>query len=303
MAETDNLKLALPGSNEYVDVEVLNENFRKIDAAVLLALAAAAPYSSEQTYALGAYCTRGGKLYRCTTAISTAEVWTDAHWTETTMGAELVAISIALAKKAAGGFGYGDSISYPFTGDSDGSKFDNAINAFLAEKKDGVFQIKFQSHPFLNTVGCVGTLWTFGDGKYAVLKGVSYFGELVQRTRYDGVWSPWEWLNPPMYLGVEYRTTERYLGNPVYVKAVDFGAMPNNTVKIVTFGDSTTRVISAHGIMNGGYVIPGCTGDSDYPAQEMQIFTEDGGKVGIMTHTDRSGYTAVVIVKYWKTTD
>ena len=42
MAETDNLKLALPGSNEYVDVEVLNENFRKIDTSVLLALAAAA---------------------------------------------------------------------------------------------------------------------------------------------------------------------------------------------------------------------------------------------------------------------
>lgn len=100
MAETDNLKLALPASNEYVDVEVLNENFRKIDTSVLLALAAAAPYSTSQTYALGAYCTRGGKLYKCTTAITSAETWTAAHWTETTMGAELVAISIALAKKA-----------------------------------------------------------------------------------------------------------------------------------------------------------------------------------------------------------
>lgn len=31
-------------------------------------------------------------------------------------------------------------------------------------------------------------------------------------------WGPWEWLNPPMMLGVEYRTTERYLGEPVYKK-------------------------------------------------------------------------------------
>ena len=100
MAETDNLKLALPASNEYVDVEVLNENFRKIDTAVLLALAAAAPYNTSQTYALGAYCTRGGKLYRCTTAISAVEAWTDAHWTETTMGAELVSIYMTLASKA-----------------------------------------------------------------------------------------------------------------------------------------------------------------------------------------------------------
>lgn len=128
-------------------------------------------------------------------------------------------------------------------------------------------------------------------------------GCVAQRKVIDGVFKPWEWVNPPMLIGVEYRTTERYLDKPVYVMAVDFGAMPNSTIKIVTFGDSTTRVISAHGIMNGGYVIPGCTGSGSYPAQEMQIFTEDGGKVGIMTHVDRSGYTAVVTVKYWKTTD
>lgn len=90
MAETDNMNLALPGSNEYVDVEVLNENFRKIDAAVLMALAAAAPYSAK-TYPLGAYCTRGGRLYRCTTAITVAETWTAGHWTETTVTAELIA--------------------------------------------------------------------------------------------------------------------------------------------------------------------------------------------------------------------
>lgn len=100
MAETDNLKLALPGSNEYVDVEVLNENFRKIDTSVLLALAAAAPYSAAATYAVGAYCTKGGKLYRCTVAIPQAEAWNADHWTETTIGAELVAIYTTLANKA-----------------------------------------------------------------------------------------------------------------------------------------------------------------------------------------------------------
>ena len=34
-----------------------------------------------------------------------------------------------------------------------------------------------------------------------------------------------EYLNPPMQIGVEYRTTERYLGKPVYVKAINFGAV------------------------------------------------------------------------------
>lgn len=119
----------------------------------------------------------------------------------------------------------------------------------------------------------------------------------------EGEWLPWEFVNPPIVHGFEYRTTERYLGKPVYVKAIDFGSLPNNTLKVITFGDSTIKMISAHGIMNGGYVIPGCTGSSDYPTQEMQIITYNGGNVGVMTHTDRSNHTAVIVAKYWKTTD
>lgn len=41
------------------------------------------------------------------------------------------------------------------------------------------------------------------------------------------IWGEWEYLNPPMALGEEYRTTERWLGYPVYVKTVNFGAMAN----------------------------------------------------------------------------
>ena len=38
-------------------------------------------YSTSSTYAVGDYCLYDGDLYRCTTAISTAEAWTAAHWT------------------------------------------------------------------------------------------------------------------------------------------------------------------------------------------------------------------------------
>jgi hypothetical protein len=38
-----------------------------------------------------------------------------------------------------------------------------------------------------------------------------------------------EWLNPPMVVGTEYRTTERYNGKVVYTKSVSFGTMPNST--------------------------------------------------------------------------
>lgn len=42
----------------------------------------------------------------------------------------------------------------------------------------------------------------------------------------SGVWTEWEWVNPPMALGVEYRTTERWQGKVVYTMLFDIGAMP-----------------------------------------------------------------------------
>lgn len=92
---TENLGLfkydpSTDGAQTFNIEKSLNENWDKIDAAVLLTLAAAAPYSAK-TYALGAYCTKGGRMYRCTTAITAAETWTAGHWTETTVTAELIA--------------------------------------------------------------------------------------------------------------------------------------------------------------------------------------------------------------------
>lgn len=71
----------------------------EIDAAVK-SLSSAEEYSSAQTYAMGDYCTHDWKLYRCTTAITEAEAWTDSHWTETSVSAELKAIYMTLQKKS-----------------------------------------------------------------------------------------------------------------------------------------------------------------------------------------------------------
>ena len=49
-------------------------------------------YSNASTYVVGEYCRYDGQLYRCTTAITTAENWTPAHWTETNIGDELESI-------------------------------------------------------------------------------------------------------------------------------------------------------------------------------------------------------------------
>lgn len=49
----------------------------------------AAEYSASSTYAVGDYCIYDGQLYRCTTAITTAEAWNSAHWTAVTVADEL----------------------------------------------------------------------------------------------------------------------------------------------------------------------------------------------------------------------
>lgn len=38
----------------------------------------------------------------------------------------------------------------------------------------------------------------------------------LRRAKSKGTWQPWEYVNPPMLDGVEYRTTERFRGKPVY---------------------------------------------------------------------------------------
>lgn len=46
-------------------------------------------YSTSKTYAVGDYVIYSGNLYRCTTAIATAESWTAAHWTQAQVGPDL----------------------------------------------------------------------------------------------------------------------------------------------------------------------------------------------------------------------
>ena len=54
-------------------------------------------YSSSATYAVGDYCIYNSQLYRCTTAITTAEAWTAAHWTAVQLGDDVSDLRSALS--------------------------------------------------------------------------------------------------------------------------------------------------------------------------------------------------------------
>ena len=57
----------------------------------------------------------------------------------------------------------------------------------------------------------VQTLYGATDGVEFIMQPI-----VARRMIYGSKIGAWEYVNPPMQLGVEYRTTERYLGKPVY---------------------------------------------------------------------------------------
>lgn len=63
--------------------------------------------------------------------------------------------------------------------------------------------------------------------------GFAVANAAIEATDYPGCWYRMtngvkEWLNPPLIDGVEYRTTERFLGKPVYQKLIT-AEVPENT--------------------------------------------------------------------------
>lgn len=118
-----------------------------------------------------------------------------------------------------------------------------------------------------------------------------------------GGWQPWEWINPPTLLGVEYRTVERYNGKPVYMKLVDCGAGPNNTRKTVSANTQNVETpISCTGTFGNG-TIPYEWFAGDSSGAQAITCTFSGQEINIAATADYSRWTVFVILKYTKTTD
>lgn len=80
-----------------------------------------------------------------------------------------------------------------------------------------------------------------------------YYGCYLKRIRQNtDAWGEWEWVNPPMNVGTEYRTTERHKGQTVYTTVVDCGSFPSASTKTVTHGLSISKIIRCSG-MNEDY--------------------------------------------------
>lgn len=129
---------------------------------------------------------------------------------------------------------------------------------------------------------------------------IGYYG-MQHLTRHNitdnGLFSEWEWVNPPMSLGVEYRTTERWNGEAVYSKLINFGAMPNASEKIIGHGVSGMKQPLSVSVTayksNWAFTLP-----SSHTNEASVLLNTNG--VQITTTIDRSEYTAYALIKYTK---
>lgn len=133
----------------------------------------------------------------------------------------------------------------------------------------------------------------------------------VRNANISNAWQPWEWLTPPMEMGVEYRTTERYLGKPLYKKLIEFPSLTGRDYQQVHGRDGF--VISAIGEVRSPQdtnfwmpmVVNPVAGQADAPFPTIAFANFYSADVGVVcaSTSEYIGQPARVLVTYYKTTD
>lgn len=108
---------------------------------------------------------------------------------------------------------------------------------------------------------------------------------------------PFEWENPPMIPGEEYRTTERWNGKPVYVKAVYLGALTNGLSR--TFPEAWQHGAIRVTANCNGYLAPYYYGSTVIFAVNAEP-SADGVKVSLYSNGTFDGIDALVTLWYTK---
>ena len=121
---------------------------------------------------------------------------------------------------------------------------------------------------------------------------------LIRSCGYVG-WDAWECPDPPMWVGVEYRTTERRVGKPVYTKLIEIGQLPNNSTKTVSTGVAASRIFRSDMSAYNN------SADAHSPvlyhnfAEQIANYILIGTNVTVTTnHTDFVGYSGSVQIWY-----
>lgn len=162
--------------------------------------------------------------------------------------------------------------------------------------------VYWSGYPSATSHGWFGILSKSSDNNGGIKAwSANLAGSLIFKVKFSGTWQPLEWQNPPMALGEEYRTTERYNGKAVYAKYLDLGTLPSSGNKSTSYcavGGGEVVRWEAYAISGSGSVntFPFFTTNGEMRAKIY--FTEYS--VVVTAITDSSGNTGKAIVWYTK---
>lgn len=199
-------------------------------------------------------------------------------------------------------YGYGNTMIRIGHDNITDDEFIEAVESRLsAMNYETAAEVIWVDHPTVDGTTRVGTLWKSGYGRYAILTGVGYYHGSLIRRKNAGVWGPFEWSDPPMNLGTEYRTVERYYGSPVYVKIVDCGNIADN--KTVAHGISNMNLCISYTGIRAGVPMPQIYNHSLSDTWTGYVVAVDRTNITLACGSSAAGTNCQVILKYTKTTD
>ena len=220
---------------------------------------------------------------------------------------EAETVAAALSNKAPAGFGFGDAVQSIETTSAEESyeTYCAKVDAVLSGMPDRTAKLVRAYPPTVfHQAGTTVSLLYKGDANYAVLSNIGsadagLCGWRMIKLRYPSsspsVWMPFEWEYPPMQLGIEYRTVDRYNGKPVYAKAISLGKAPNASSKDISHGiENFSQLVSYTGMLDGANLIQNSMVDN------IRI---NASTIRLTTNTDASECYVYLTLYYTKTTD
>lgn len=127
-------------------------------------------------------------------------------------------------------------------------------------------------------------------------------GEICVRAHNGTAWQPWEYINPPMVSGEEYRTIDRFGRYSVYTMMIHCGTLPSSGSKSVsTKIPSTANIVDIRGVAVQSDGSSGLMPCIEYNgAVSCSFFLTSGKNININVFTDMSAKTGYVWVRYTK---
>lgn len=210
------------------------------------------------------------------------------------------AVGAALA-----GYGYGGEVVNAGGMFADESALNSALDALLGtmvnnEAKQIRFSISAVEDIPIGDLTWKGVLYK-SSANYATLTAESTFGNrvtVITKAKAGGSWQPWEWVNPPMALDKEYRTTERWNGAAVYTKVIGLGEATDG--KGIEWGVTKSKLLSVNVVLDTYPLRQRTAGEDATGSTYYATYYVVGASITIFCGTSIAGKPVYAHIRYIK---